>query len=99
MADAVSVLIRDLRTLEKPKTMAGHVRALRDLYTRWDAPPAFRRHRMQPLRNASRRPCMNSTACWTGWPAPPRTRRAEGEHSGGRRGDHGGGRHRDTTRA
>ncbi|KAF1078536.1 PD-(D/E)XK nuclease family protein [Methanogenium sp. MK-MG] len=38
VADAVSALIHDLRTLEKPKTMAGHVRALRDIYTRWDAP-------------------------------------------------------------
>ncbi len=38
VADAISVLIHDLQRLEKPKTMAGHVQALRDLYTVWDAP-------------------------------------------------------------
>lgn len=37
-AQAVSALIRDLQLLETPKTMAEHIRALRALYTRWDAP-------------------------------------------------------------
>ncbi len=35
---AIRALIRDLQTLEKPKPMADHIQALRDLYTRWGAP-------------------------------------------------------------
>ncbi|WFN34169.1 exodeoxyribonuclease V subunit gamma [Methanogenium sp. S4BF] len=35
---AVVALIRDLRTLERPKPMAEHIQALRNLYARWDAP-------------------------------------------------------------
>ena len=35
---AAGNLIRDLRPLSAPKPMADHIQALRDLYTRWNAP-------------------------------------------------------------
>lgn len=35
---AVTHLIRDLQPLSSPKPMGAHIRTLRDLYTRWNAP-------------------------------------------------------------
>lgn len=35
---AVALLIQDLHPLSTPKPMGDHIRALRDLYTKWDAP-------------------------------------------------------------